>query len=189
MSRKLIIVAAPSGAGKTSIVKYLLQEIPQLSFSVSATTRAKRPNETHGKDYYFISVEEFQRRREEGAFLEWQEVYQNQFYGSLKSEVDRLSNEGKVVIFDVDVVGALNIKKYYKDEALAVFIKPPTIECLKERLNGRGTETPETLKKRLDKAEYELSFENQFDVVVVNDKLEQAQQYAHQIIQDFLCQK
>lgn len=189
MSRKLIIVAAPSGAGKTSIVKYLLQEIPQLSFSISATTRAKRPNETDGKDYYFISVEEFQRRREEDAFLEWQEVYQNQFYGSLKSEVDRLSSEDKVVIFDVDVLGALNIKKFYQDEALAIFIKPPTIECLKERLNGRGTETPETLKKRLDKAEYELSFENQFDIVVVNDQLEQAQQYAHKIIQDFLCKK
>lgn len=189
MDRKLIVVAAPSGAGKTSIVKHLLEVMPQLSFSISATTRPKRANETHGKDYYFITPEEFCRRRDQGDFLEWQEVYKDQFYGSLKSEVDRLSEEGKIVIFDVDVLGALNIKKFYQDDALAIFIKPPTLECLKDRLQGRNTETPETLKKRLDKAEYELSFQNQFDKVVVNDRLEKARQDVYQIIQDFLCPK
>ena len=128
MQRKLIVVCAPSGAGKTSIVRYLLENNPMLSFSVSATTRAKRAVETDGKDYYFLTVEEFQKRLADGDFLEWQEVYDGQYYGSLKSEVDRLGKEGKVVVFDVDVLGGLNIKKFYKNQALAIFIKPPTVE-------------------------------------------------------------
>ena len=128
MQRKLIVVCAPSGAGKTSIVRYLLENNPILSFSVSATTRAKRAVETDGKDYYFLTVEEFQKRLADGDFLEWQEVYDGQYYGSLKSEVDRLGKEGKVVVFDVDVLGGLNIKKFYKNQALAIFIKPPTVE-------------------------------------------------------------
>ena len=189
MQRKLIGVCAPSGAGKTSIVRYLLENNPILSFSVSATTRAKRAVETDGKDYYFLTVEEFQKRLADGDFLEWQEVYDGQYYGSLKSEVDRLGKEGKVVVFDVDVLGGLNIKKFYKNQALAIFIKPPTVECLKERLQNRGTETPESLQKRIDKAEYELSFEKQFDVVVVNDDLETARLETQKIISDFLCQK
>ncbi|MBO4645013.1 MAG: guanylate kinase [Bacteroidales bacterium] len=189
MQNKLIVVSAPSGAGKTSIVRHLLQENPLLSFSVSATTRAKRETEIDGKDYYFISVPEFQKRIEEGRFLEWQEVYKGQYYGSLKSEVDRLGAEGKVVIFDVDVLGGINIKKFYGERALSIFIQPPTIEDLKKRLAGRGTETPESLQKRVDKAEYELTFANQFDRIVVNDVLSVAQQEASQLIRDFLCQK
>lgn len=189
MERKLIVVSAPSGAGKTSIVRYLLEQNPQLSFSISATTRAKREMEVDGRDYYFISVPEFQKRIENEAFLEWQEVYKGQYYGSLKSEVDRLCGEGKVVVFDVDVLGGLNIKKYYGEQALAIFVQPPTVEALKERLTGRGTETPESLQKRLDKAEYEMSFANQFDVILVNDKLEVARDEANRLIRDFLCQK
>lgn len=189
MKKKLVIVSAPSGAGKTSIVKYLLQHNPVLSFSISATTRAKRDAEEDGKDYYFISEKEFQKKISDGDFLEWQEVYHGQYYGSLKSEVDRLCGEGKVVIFDVDVLGGLNIKKYYQDEALAIFIQAPTIEHLKSRLEKRGTETAETLKKRVDKAEYEMSFAPQFDEIVVNDNLEEAQLHANQLIEEFLCQK
>lgn len=189
MDRKIIVFSAPSGAGKTSIVRYLLEQYPQLSFSISATTRAKREMEVDGRDYYFISVPEFQKRIENEAFLEWQEVYKGQYYGSLKSEVDRLCGEGKVVLFDVDVLGGLNIKKYYKDEALAIFVQPPTLETLKERLIGRGTETPESLKKRLDKAEYEMSFAPQFDVILINDQLEDARNEATRLIRDFLCQK
>ena len=186
MQTKLIVVSAPSGAGKTSIVRHLLEKFPELSFSVSATTRAKRGMEVDGHDYYFISVPEFQSRIENGAFLEWQEVYAGQYYGSLKSEVDRLGAEGKVVIFDVDVLGGLNIKKYYGDRALSVFIQPPTLESLGDRLRGRGTETPESLKKRLDKAAYELSFAPRFDRVVVNDDLDTAKAEAYKIIQAFI---
>lgn len=189
MERKVIVFSAPSGAGKTSIVRYLLEQNSQLSFSISATTRAKREMEVDGRDYYFISVPEFQKRIENEAFLEWQEVYKGQYYGSLKSEVDRLCGEGKVVLFDVDVLGGLNIKKYYKDEALAIFVQPPTLETLKERLIGRGTETPESLKKRLDKAEYEMTFAPQFDVILVNDQLEDVRNEATRLIRDFLCQK
>lgn len=189
MERKVIVFSAPSGAGKTSIVRYLLEQNPQLSFSISATTRAKREMETDGRDYYFISVPEFQKRIENEAFLEWQEVYKGQYYGSLKSEVDRLCGEGKVVVFDVDVLGGLNIKKYYGKEALAIFVQPPTLETLKERLIGRGTETPESLKKRVDKAEYEMTFAPQFDVILVNDQLEVARNEANRLIHDFLCQK
>lgn len=189
MNKKVIVVSAPSGAGKTSIVRNLLEKNPQLSFSISATTRAKREMEQDGKDYYFISVPEFQKRIAADDFLEWQEVYKGQFYGSLKSEVDRLCSEGKVVVFDVDVLGGLNIKKFYKEQALSVFIQPPTLETLKERLQGRGTETPESLKKRVDKAEYEMSFANQFDAIVVNDVLEEAREEAQRLIDNFLCQK
>ena len=189
MQNKLIVVSAPSGAGKTSIVRYLLEKNPNLSFSISATTRAKRDMETDGKDYYFITVPEFQKRIADGDFLEWQEVYHNQYYGSLKSEVDRLGAEGKVVIFDVDVLGGINIKKYYGERALSIFIQPPTVEDLKKRLVGRGTETPESLQKRLDKAAYELTFADQFDVVLINDVLEEARQKANDLIHNVLCQK
>lgn len=189
MQRKLIIISAPSGAGKTSIVRYLLENNKRLSFSVSATSRPKRDIETDGKDYYFLSVDDFKKRIADERFLEWQEVYSGQFYGTLKEEVDRICAEGKHVVFDVDVLGGLNIKNYYQDEALAIFIKPPTVECLKERLLLRGTETPETLQKRVDKAVYELSFENRFDEVVVNDNLEEARRHTMKLIDEFLCRK
>lgn len=186
MSGKLIIVSAPSGAGKTSIVKHLLKEQPNLAFSISATSRAKREGERDGKDYYFLTIDDFKRKLDNDEFLEWQEVYHNQFYGTLKSEIERIWNEGKHVIFDVDVLGGLNLKKIFGDKALAVFIQPPTIEALKERLCGRGTEDEASLKKRLDKAEYELSFADQFDTVIVNDILKTAQEEAVTKVNTFL---
>ncbi len=186
MKGKVIIVSAPSGAGKTSIVRHLLQVVPKLSFSVSATTRNKRGNEEHGKDYYFFSPEEFRERISKDEFLEWQEVYADQFYGTLKSEVERIWNEGHIVIFDVDVLGGINIKKYFGDKALSVFIQPPTLEELRNRLLNRGTETEESMKKRLDKAEYEISFADQFDKIVLNDDLATAQQEMIDLVQKFI---
>lgn len=186
MEGKVIIISAPSGAGKTSIVKYLIDNKLPLSFSVSAASRAKRENEINGRDYHFISVEEFKAKIANNDFLEWEEVYPNQFYGSLKSEIERIWATGRHVLFDVDVVGGVNIKKFYGEKALSIFVKPPTKEILVERLQNRGTETPESLQKRLNKAEYELSFENQFDVVIVNDNLQVAQNEALTLISDFL---
>lgn len=189
MQGKVIIVSAPSGAGKTSIVRHLLKEVPELKFSISATTRRKRDYEEDGKDYYFITPDQFKERLANDEFLEWQEVYKDQYYGSLKCEVERIWNSGQTVIFDVDVLGGLNIKKFYGDHALAVFIKPPTIEELVNRLKNRGTETAESLKKRVDKAEYEMSFANQFDRIVLNDDLKAAQQEMIDLVQDFLEKK
>lgn len=186
MQGKVIIVSAPSGAGKTSIVRHLLQEVPELRFSISATTRQKRDYEIDGKDYYFITPDEFRARIEKEEFLEWQEVYKDQYYGSLKCEVERIWNNGQVVIFDVDVLGGLNIKNFYNGQALSVFIEPPTMEELRNRLLNRGTETQDTLKKRLDKAEYELSFSKKFDRIVLNDKLVDAQKEMVEIVKDFL---
>lgn len=186
MQGKVIIVSAPSGAGKTSIVRHLLQAVPELQFSISATTRAKRDYEIDGKDYYFITPDEFKSRLGNDEFLEWQEVYENQFYGSLKSEVERIWQNGQTVIFDVDVLGGLNIKKFFGGQALAIFIEPPSIEELANRLRNRGTESPESFQKRLDKAEYELSFSPQFDKIILNDVLEQAQQETIQLVKDFL---
>lgn len=186
MERKLIVISAPSGAGKTSIVKHLLRAIPELRFSVSATTRKRRAGEIDGKDYYFLSVEQFKADREQDLLLEWQEVYDNQFYGTLKSEVDRICNGGSPVIFDVDVLGGINIKKYYGDEALSIFVMPPGLEELADRLAGRGTETAESLRKRLEKAAYEMSFATQFDTVILNDDLKIAQEETERKIRDFL---
>ena len=186
MQGKVIIVSAPSGAGKTSIVRHLLQAVPKLQFSISATTRAKRDYETDGKDYYFITSDEFKKRLDNDEFLEWQEVYENQYYGSLKSEVERIWQNGQTVIFDVDVLGGLNIKKFFGGQALAIFIEPPSIEELANRLRNRGTESPESFQKRLDKAEYELSFSPQFDKIILKDVLEQAQQETIQLVKDFL---
>ena len=188
VNEKVVIVCAPSGSGKTSIVKYLLDSGLPLALSVSATSRTKRAQETDGKDYYFISADEFRSRVANGEFLEWQEVYENQFYGTLLSELDRIWKAGNAVIFDVDVLGGLNIKKHFGDKALSVFIKPPTLECLRQRLLGRGTETPETLRKRLDKSEFELSFEDKFDKVILNDTLSVAQREAYNLISGFLKQ-
>ena len=189
MQGKVIIVSAPSGAGKTSIVRHLLEQVPDLKFSISATTRPKRDYEIDGKDYYFLTPEQFKERLANDEFLEWQEVYTDQFYGSLKSEVERIWSNGQAVIFDVDVLGGLNIKKFYGDEALSVFIEPPTMKELENRLKNRGTENDASLKKRLAKAEYELSFAQQFDKIVLNDDLKTAQQEMIDLVRDFLEEK
>jgi len=183
---KLIIVTAPSGAGKTTIVRYLLKTFPQLAFSVSATSRQRRANEEEGRDYYFLPPGRFQELVAEGAFLEWQEVYHNQFYGTLLSEVERLWGEGRHIVFDIDVKGALNLKNQFPDRTLSVFIRPPSREALTERLVRRKTESQEQLEKRIRKAEEELAFENHFDVVLVNDVLERALREAEQIVSGFL---
>ncbi len=183
---KLLIFSAPSGSGKTTLVHYLMRQFPQLAFSVSATSRAPRPGEKDGKDYFFLTVEEFKKKIKEGAFVEWEEVYDNQFYGSLKSEVERLQKDGKTVVFDVDVKGGLNIKKIFGDEALAVFVKPPSIGILEQRLRNRSTEDETSIRKRIDRATYELKFENQFDVVIINDELEKAEQESVKLVKAFL---
>lgn len=187
MQGKLIIFSAPSGSGKTTIVKELLkQDKFNLHFSVSATSRQPRHTEMHAKDYYFISPEEFRAKVDADEFLEWEEVYTDKYYGTLKSEVERLLNEGKNVVFDVDVVGGLNIKKFYGDKALAVFVQPPSIEELEKRLVGRATDSAETIKTRIDKAAYELSFADKFDVVVVNDVLVDSILNTERILSDYL---
>ncbi|MBN2598829.1 guanylate kinase [Labilibaculum sp.] len=186
MSGKLFIFSAPSGSGKTTIVQHLLKQNFKLEFSISATSRAKRANETDGKDYHFLSVEEFKTRIENDEFLEWEEVYEGCFYGTLKSEVDKIRKKGKNVIFDVDVVGGTNIKKFYKHEALAIFIQPPSITELENRLRNRNTDSDEVIAKRVEKFKFELAFSDQFDKVIVNDKLEDAFAEAEAAIHDFL---
>ncbi len=186
---KLLIFAAPSGSGKTTIVRHLLDRYPNLSFSVSATTRAKRAHERHGVDYYFISQEAFRRHIDHKDFAEWEEVYAGQYYGTLRSEIERIWAEGKDVIFDIDVHGAMRLKRKYGEQALTVFVKPPSHEALVERLRARGTENEETLTRRIAKAEEELGFENKFDVVLVNDVLEEALRRAETIAEPFLFDK
>jgi guanylate kinase len=183
---KVVIFCAPSGSGKTTIVKHLLQVNPHLAFSVSACTRSKRANEEHGRDYYFLSQDEFKTRVANQEFLEYEEVYGGNFYGTLKSEIDRIWAAGKAVIFDVDVVGGLNIKKYFGDKALAIFVKPPSVEVLEERLRYRSTETEETLRTRVNKAVSELGFESKFEVVLLNEHLETALAKAESLVTDFL---
>lgn len=186
MDGKLIILSAPSGAGKTSIVRHLLEQGLPLSFSISATNRPPRENEKEGEDYYFLLLENFKSKIENEEFLEWEEVYPDRFYGTLKSELERIWRKGKHVVFDIDVIGGLNIKKQFGDKALAIFIKPPNADCLRERLEGRGTETEESLNERIAKAEFELSFEDQFDIVVINDHLKVAQEEVVNIVKDFI---
>ncbi len=186
MPGKLFIFSAPSGSGKTTIVKHLLKQDFKLEFSISATSRAKRGNEVDGKDYHFLSAEEFKAKIEKDEFLEWEEVYEGCFYGTLKSEVDRIRNQGKNVIFDVDVVGGTNIKKYYKEEALAIFIQPPSIEELENRLRNRNTDSDEVIAQRTEKFKFELAFSDQFDKVIVNDKLEDAFAEAEASITNFI---
>ena len=183
---KAIIFSAPSGAGKTTIVHYLLQHIPELEFSISATSRAPRKIERDGKDYYYLSVEEFKNRIEEGSFIEWEEVYKDQFYGTPKSEIERIWGAGKHVIFDVDVVGGLNLKKHFSDNALALFVMPPSIEALRERLQSRKTETEESIRKRVDKAAREMAYAKSFDQVVVNDDLQTACANAEMLVREFI---
>ena len=187
MAGKLIIFSAPSGSGKSTIINYLLQQSLRLRFSISATSRAPRGMEKNGVEYYFLTPEEFKARIAKGDFLEYEEVYTDKFYGTLKSEVERILSEGDNVIFDVDVVGGCNIKRFYGDRALSVFIQPPSIEELRKRLVGRGTDTPEVIESRIAKAEYELSFADKFDTVVINDDLETAKAKALQVIQAFLA--
>lgn len=183
---KLIIFSAPSGAGKTTIVKYLLEQDLNLEFSISATSRGKRHTETDGKDYYFLTTEEFRNKIANEEFLEWEEVYEGIYYGTLKSEVERICQKGKNVIFDVDVIGGCNIKEYYGDKALAVFIQPPSVGELRKRLVARSTDSPEVIEKRVAKAEYELSFASQFDCIIVNEELSVAFAEAEKCIREFV---
>lgn len=186
MAGKALIFSAPSGSGKTTIVKHLLKNNPDLGFSISASTRDKRGRtEEHGKDYYFLTPEEFKAKIDQDEFIEWEEVYAGNFYGTLKAEIERIWNEGRNVIFDVDVKGGINLKKYFGNKALAVFVKVPSIEVLKERLKERGTETEESLSRRIFKAKFEMSFQDKFDVVLVNEDLEKSLQEAQQLYEDF----
>ena len=183
---KLIIFSAPSGSGKTTLVHHLLPKSElKLAFSVSATSREKRPNEEHGKDYYFLSADEFRKRISADEFLEWEEVYTDQFYGTLRSEINRIHSEGQTVVFDVDVVGGLNLKKEFGESALAIFVQPPSIEELERRLRNRSTESEESLAKRVAKSSEELEYANQFDVVIINDELEIAKAEAYNLVSDF----
>ncbi|MCR5313710.1 MAG: guanylate kinase [Bacteroidaceae bacterium] len=187
MEGKLIILAAPSGSGKSTIVKYLMEnEDLNLHFSISATSRAPRGTEKNGVEYFFMTPDEFRSHIEANDFIEYEEVYTDKFYGTLKSQVDSQLATGENVIFDVDVKGAMNIKKMYGKRALSMFIQPPSIEELRTRLEGRGTDTAEVIEQRLAKAEYELSFADQFDEIVVNDNLEIAEVEAESLIEDFL---
>lgn len=183
---KLIIVSAPSGAGKSTIVRHLLSLSLPLAFSVSATSRSPRPGEVDGKDYYFLPEQEFLRKIGDDAFLEWEEVYPGTYYGTLKSEVGRIWSEGRSVIFDVDVVGGLNIKKIYGDQALAIFVQPPSVEELRNRLKSRSTESDDKIATRIAKAEYELGFSARFDKILVNDSLEVALAEAESMVREFL---
>ena len=186
MPGKAIIFSAPSGSGKTTIVKHLLENNPDLGFSISASTRDKRGRtEQNGKDYYFLAPSDFKKKIDNEEFVEWEEVYEGNFYGTLKSEIERVWKEGKNVIFDVDVKGGLNLKKYFGDKALAIFVKVPSLEVLKERLHDRGTETPESLSRRIFKAEFESGFADEFDVVLVNEDLGKSLQEAQRLYDDF----
>ncbi len=183
---KLILFCGPSGSGKTSIVQHLLNEFPQLSFSVSATTRSRRNGEVHGKDYYFMSLNEFHERIRNDEFLEWEEVYENGFYGTLRSETERIGKMGKVAIFDVDVEGGIHIKGRFGDNLLDVFVRPPSIEDLRERLVARASETSESLETRVLKAEHEITYSGRFSHVIINRELSQATSEAEKLVVEFL---
>lgn len=183
---KVIIFSAPSGAGKSTIVNYLLGKNLGLEFSVSATCRAPRGTEKHGQEYYFFTEDEFRAKISNNEFLEWEEVYPGCFYGTLQSELDRIWSKGHTVVFDVDVKGGINIKKKFGDNALSVFIQPPSVEELKKRLLGRGTDDADKIEQRVAKAEYEMSFADQFDTIIVNDNLENAQAEAEGKVHMFL---
>lgn len=182
----MIIFSAPSGAGKTSIVKGVLDRVPDLEFSISACSRPQRKGEQDGMDYYFLSADEFRSKIAQGSFLEWEEVYPGSYYGTLHQEVERIWQKNKHVIFDVDVAGGVTIKKQYPQQALSIFVMPPSIEELERRLKQRGTETAQSLEKRLGKAQHELSFASQFDQILINDDLDQAIDKATRLIQGFL---
>ena len=186
-SHKIIIITAPSGAGKTSITKHLLKTFPdKLAFSISAATRQKREYEKDGVDYYFMSVDDFKEKIQHNAFIEWEMVYEGKYYGTLISEIHRIWKEGKVPLLDIDVQGAVHVQQEHREQTLSIFIEPPSVDELKKRLNSRGTETPESLDTRLNKATYELSFKDHFDKVIVNDDLEKACKEAVNIVSTFL---
>lgn len=184
----MLIVSAPSGSGKSTIVQWLMKEHPELKlyFSISCTSRAPRGTEQNGVEYFFLTPEEFRSKIQNDEFLEYEEVYQDRFYGTLKQQVENQRNQGQNVVFDVDVKGGINIKKYYGDEALSLFIQPPSVEELRHRLEGRATDTAEAIAERLAKAEYEMTFASQFDHIIVNDDLETAKQETLQIVKSFL---
>jgi guanylate kinase len=185
---KAFIFSAPSGSGKTTIVKHLLDKNPNLGFSISACTRDKRGRkEENGKDYYFLTPDEFKQKIDEDQFIEWEEVYEGNFYGTLKSEVERIWQEGKHVIFDVDVKGGLNLKNYFKEKALAVFVKVPSLEILESRLNDRNTDSPSSISRRLFKAKFEMAFENQFDIILINENLDDSLKNAQRLLDDFIA--
>jgi len=186
MQGKLLILSAPSGSGKTTIVKHLLSTFSNLEFSISACSRAKRNGEVDGKDYYFLSVDEFKHRIAHGDFVEWEEVYPDSFYGTLKSEIDRIWAKDNVVIFDVDVQGGINLKKKFSDSALSIFVMPPSIDALKQRLESRGTESLESLNKRVGKAAEEMTFSKHFDKILVNDNLMTSYQEVEIMVQAFI---
>ena len=188
MKGKLIIFSAPSGSGKTTIVRHLLNLDLGLEFSISATSRTPRGEEKDGVDYHFMTPEAFRLNIRDNAFLEWEEVYENQFYGTLRSEVKKIWDRGHHVLFDIDVKGGLNLKREFGERALAVFVSPPSLEALAERLKGRNTDDEASLKKRLDKARYEIAFSDQFDKVIINDKLDDALKEAEKIVLDFMNQ-
>jgi guanylate kinase len=186
---KLIIFSAPSGAGKSTLIRYLLSQGLNLRFSVSATSREPRGEEQNGREYYFLTPEEFRQRIARNEFLEYEEVYADKFYGTLKCEVDRILAEGSNVVFDVDCVGGLNIKKIYGEQALSIFIMPPSVEVLRERLEKRGTDAPEVIENRLAKAAYEMSFAPQFDVTVCNDDYDRAKDEVLKLVTNFIAEK
>jgi len=186
MKGRLVIISAPSGAGKTTIVRFLLSERLNLEFSVSATTRKIRNNETEGKDYYFLSVQEFRRRIDNGDFAEWEEVYKDHYYGTLKAEIERIWNNGNHVLFDVDVKGGISLKNIFGDRAISIFIMPPSVEELEKRLLNRGTDNADKIKMRVMKASEEMKSADRFDYIVVNDNLEKAQSEAYNLVTDFI---
>ncbi len=183
----LIIITAPSGAGKTSITRYLLQHFPQLAFSVSAATRKQRPDEVDGVDYYFMTLEEFQHKIQNQEFVEWEMVYEGRYYGTLKNELQRLRAKNKIPILDIDVKGAIHVQEQYPEQSISIFVQPPSIEELKRRLEYRATESAEALQDRLNKAAYEISFRHHFNHIIVNDDLQKACEEARHIIAGFLA--
>ncbi|WP_114790508.1 guanylate kinase [Niabella yanshanensis] len=186
-NKKIIIITAPSGAGKTSITHFLLEKYPQLAFSISAATRSPRGNEVDGKDYYFMKVEDFQQKIQKGEFVEWEMVYEGKYYGTLKKELDRLWKENKCPLLDIDVKGAIHVQTQYPQSVLSIFIEPPSVRELARRLASRGTETEESLQTRVNKAEYEMSFSHHFHHVIVNDDLGEACEEAEKLITAFLA--
>ena len=184
----IIVFSAPSGSGKSTLINHLLTQVDNLHFSISATSRAPRGTEQNGVEYYFLTPEEFRKKIAEGAFVEYEEVYTDKYYGTLKAEVDRRLEAGQHVIMDIDVKGAINVKRIYGDKARLVFIQPPSIEELRKRLAGRNTDTPEVIQQRIDKAAYELTFAPQFDTTIINDNLETAKQAVVEVIKSALNQ-
>jgi guanylate kinase len=186
MSGKIIVITAPSGAGKTSITRFLLKKYPQLMFSISATTRLPRGDEKNGIDYYFITVKEFQEKIQMNAFVEWEMVYEGKYYGTLKEELERIWKEGKTPILDIDVKGAIHVQQQFTKTSLSIFVKPPSVDELKKRLQSRGTENEQSIATRLNKATYELSFSHSFDKVIVNRELDKACAETEEVILSFL---